>query len=100
MINLDNSMYEKTKKLLDQVREFMRIKQYSYRTEQSYANWIRPYILFYDKRHPMEVVGTEIKQFVTYLAVCLPRFKAFDRPNYQGHPPIPPERKHTAGRGS
>ena len=37
-------MYEKPKKLLDQVRETMRIKHYSYRTEQSYVDWIRRYI--------------------------------------------------------
>jgi hypothetical protein len=40
------------KKLLDQVRDLLRIKYYSYRTEQSYVTWIRRYILFHNKRHP------------------------------------------------
>ncbi len=93
-------MYEKPKKLLDQVRETIRIKHYSYRTEQSYVDWIRRHILFHDKRHPMEMGGSEIKQFIIYLAVCFPRLKAFDSPNDQGHPPIPPGRKRAAGRGS
>jgi hypothetical protein len=93
-------MYEKPKKLLDQVRETMRIKHYSYRTEQSYADWIRRHILFHDKRHPMEMDGFEIKQFIIYLAVCFPRLKAFDSPNDQGHPPTPLGRKRAAGRGS
>jgi hypothetical protein len=100
MINPDNSMYEKPKKLFDQVRETMRIKHYSYRSEQNYIDWIRRYILFHDKRHPMEIGGIEIKQFITYRAVCLPRFKAFDRLNDQGYPPTPPGRKRAAARGS
>jgi hypothetical protein len=61
-------MYEKPKKLLDQVRDTMRIKHYSYRPKQSYVDWIRRYILFHDKRHPMEMGGSKIKQFITYLA--------------------------------
>jgi len=69
MINLDNSMYKKPKKLLDQVSETIRIKHYSYRTEQSYVEWIRRYILFHDKLHPMEMSRSEIKQFIAYLAV-------------------------------
>jgi Phage integrase, N-terminal SAM-like domain len=43
------------KKLLDQVRELIRIKHYSYRFEQSYVAWIRRYILFHHKRHPKEM---------------------------------------------
>jgi hypothetical protein len=41
------------KKLLDQVREALRLKHYSYRTEQAYVDWITRYILFHDKRHLM-----------------------------------------------
>jgi len=100
VINLDNSLYEKPKKLLDQVSETIRIKHYSYRTEQGYVDWIRCYILFHDKRHLMEMGRSEIKQFITSPAGCFPRFKEFDRPNDQGHQPIPPERKRAAGRGS
>ena len=39
-------------KLLDQVREAIRLKHYSYRTAQTYMQWIRCYILFHNKRHP------------------------------------------------
>ena len=39
-------------KLLDQVREVIRLKHYSIRTEESYVGWIRKFILFHGKRHP------------------------------------------------
>ncbi len=42
-------------RLLDQVREKIRLKHYSVRTEQVYLDWIRRYILFHDKRHPAEM---------------------------------------------
>ena len=44
--------HPRPKKLLDQVREAIRVKHYSYRTEQTYVQWIRRYILFHNKRHP------------------------------------------------
>jgi hypothetical protein len=40
---------------------------YSYRTEQTYADWIKGYILFHNKRRPNEMGGTEIEQFLTIL---------------------------------
>jgi integron integrase len=57
------------KKLLDQVRDIIRIKHYSYRTEETYIYWIRRYILFHDKRHPKEMGKSEIEAFLGYLAV-------------------------------
>jgi site-specific recombinase XerD len=57
------------KKLLDQVADALRVKHYSYRTEQSYLDWIRRYILFHNKRHPREMGETEIRTFITYLAI-------------------------------
>jgi integron integrase len=57
------------KKLLDQVRDAIRVKHYSIRTEQAYTGWIRRYILFHDKRHPQEMGAPEITAFLTYLAV-------------------------------
>ena len=42
----------KSPKLLDQVRDKLRVKHYSIRTEQSYTDWIKRYILFHGKRHP------------------------------------------------
>ena len=57
------------KKLLDQVRDSLRLKHYSYRTEQTYVEWIRRFIFFHGKRHPKEMGGSEIEAFITYLAV-------------------------------
>jgi integron integrase len=45
------------------------LKHYSIRTEEAYINWIRRYILFHDKRHPMEMGSREIEAFLTHLAV-------------------------------
>ncbi len=47
------------RKLLDQVRDTVRLKHYSYRTEQSYVAWIRRYILFHNKRHPKDMGASE-----------------------------------------
>lgn len=57
------------KKLLEQVADALRVRHYAYRTEQTYVNWIRRYILFHDKRHPREMGAAEIEAFLTYLAV-------------------------------
>ncbi len=57
------------KKLLDQVREALRIKHYAYRTEQSYVQWIKRFIFFHDKRHPREMGMPEIRAFLAHLAV-------------------------------
>lgn len=62
-------MEARPKKLLDQVRDTLRLKHYSYRTEESYVHWIRRYILFHNKRHPSEMGGAEIEAFLTHLAV-------------------------------
>ncbi|MFM7447513.1 MAG: integron integrase [Leptolyngbyaceae cyanobacterium] len=62
-------METRPKKLLDQVRETIRLRHYSYRTEQSYVAWIRRYILFHHKRHPKEMGCAEIESFLTHLAV-------------------------------
>lgn len=57
------------KKLLDRVRDAIRVKHYSYRTEQTYVQWIRRYILFHNKRHPNEMGVPEVEAFLTHLAV-------------------------------
>jgi integron integrase len=59
----------KPRKLLDQVRDVIRLKHYSYNTEKSYVDWIRRYILFHNKRHPQEMGRAEIEAFLTHLAV-------------------------------
>ena len=56
-------------KLLDQVRREIRLKHYSIRTEESYVQWIKRYILFHGKRHPKEMGEAEIRDFLTHLAV-------------------------------
>ena len=62
-------MESRPRKLLDQVRDQIRLKHYSYRTEQTYVYWIRRYILFHNKRHPSEMGGAELEAFLTHLAV-------------------------------
>ncbi len=56
-------------RLLDQVRDKIRTKHYSIRTEDAYIHWIKKFILFHDKRHPSEMGTLEIETFLTYLAV-------------------------------
>ena len=56
------------KKLLDQARDVLRLKHYSYRTEETYVDWIRRYILFHQKRHPNDMGTPEIQAFITHLA--------------------------------
>lgn len=55
--------------LLDRVRERIRFKHYSIRTEDSYVQWIRRFILFHGKRHPAEMGAVEVEAFLTHLAV-------------------------------
>jgi integron integrase len=62
-------MEARPRKLLDQVRDAVRLKHYSYRTEQSYVGWIRRYILFHGKKHPQEMGYAEVEAFLTSLAV-------------------------------
>ena len=57
------------KKPLDQVRDAIRLKHYPYRTEETYVLWIRQYILFHNKRHPVEMGRIEVEAFLTHLAV-------------------------------
>lgn len=56
-------------RLLEQVRERCRFKHYSIRTEKSYVDWIRRFILFHSKRHPLEMGAKEVEAFLTHLAV-------------------------------
>lgn len=56
-------------KLLDQIRDRIRTKHYSLRTETQYVQWIKRFILFHDKRHPQEMGAAEVEAFLTHLAV-------------------------------
>lgn len=55
-------------KLLNQVRQIIRIKHCSLRTEESYVNWIKRFIFFHDKKHSIEMGEEGIGQFITYIA--------------------------------
>ncbi|NJR37946.1 MAG: integron integrase [Leptolyngbyaceae cyanobacterium CSU_1_4] len=57
------------RKLLDQVRDMIRLKHYSYRTEETYVQWIRRFILFHNKQHPKNMGVPEIESFLSHLAV-------------------------------
>ena len=57
-------------KLIDIVRERLRVKHYSIRTEQVYVDWIRRYIFFHDKRHPKDMEAADVEAFLTHLAVA------------------------------
>ncbi len=56
-------------RLLDRVRAEIRLRHYSYRTEQSYVDWIKRYIRFHNLRHPEEMGQSEVVAFLTDLAV-------------------------------
>ena len=56
-------------RLLDQVRERIRVKHYSIRTEQAYTGWIRRFILFHCKQYPVTLSAPEVEAFLTHLAV-------------------------------
>src|SRR5947199_926005 len=56
-------------RLLDRVRHACRLRHYSLRTEDCYADWVRRFVLFHGKRHPLEMGAAEINAFLTHLAV-------------------------------
>lgn len=56
-------------KLLDQVRERIRVKHYSIRTETQYVQWVRRFILYHGKQHPRDMGAAEVEAFLTHLAV-------------------------------
>ena len=63
-------MSQNRPKLLDQVRNAIRLKHYSIRTENTYIDWIERYIRFHKLRHPQEMNTPEIESFLTHLAVA------------------------------
>ena len=62
-------MAEQPKKILDQLRDVLRLRHYSYRTEQSYVDWVYRFIVFHNKRHPKDMGASDIEAFLSYLAV-------------------------------
>ena len=55
-------------KLLDQVRQAIRTRHYSIKTEEAYVGWIKRFIFFHNKRHPLEMAEAEVGQFLSSLA--------------------------------
>lgn len=66
--SLPADVIESKPKLLEQVRDVIRRKHFSIRTEQAYVDWIRRFIVFHKKRHPREMAETEVSEFLTHLA--------------------------------
>jgi hypothetical protein len=58
----------RSKRLLDRVRDAIRLKISSVRTEEAYADWIKRFILFHDKRHPQEMGYSDVRVFLLHLA--------------------------------
>ena len=56
-------------KLLTRLREHLRTRHYSLRTEEAYVDWARRFILYHNKRHPQEMGAPEVEAFLTHLAV-------------------------------
>ena len=67
--DVNNEGGAKPKKLMDRVRDVLRLKRYIIRTEEVYTGWILRYILFHNKRHPKDMGTAEIEAFLTHLAV-------------------------------
>ena len=58
----------KKSKLLDEVRNIIRIKHYSYSTEKTYIDWIYRFIIYHNKQHPKDLDENDISDFLSYLA--------------------------------
>lgn len=57
-----------TPRLLDQLRQQIRLRHYSLRTEQAYVGWVRRFIIFHDRRHPLTMGAAEVEAFLSHLA--------------------------------
>ena len=66
----DKSPTRNPPKLLDQVRNKLRVNHYSIRTEQAYLDWIKRFIFFHDKQHPKNLGAKQVEDFLTHLAVA------------------------------
>jgi integron integrase len=61
--------YEDPSPFLRSVREAIRVRHYSIRTEEAYVQWVKRFILFHGKRHPAQMGEAEVCAFLTHLAV-------------------------------
>lgn len=53
-------------KLLDEVRDTLRVHHYAMKTEKPYAQWIKRFILLHKKRHPLDMGKQEVEEFLTW----------------------------------
>ena len=65
-------MKHRSKRLLDRVRDAIRLNSSSVRTEQAYVDWIKRFILFHDKRHPQEMGYSDVRAFLLRLSALVP----------------------------
>lgn len=70
MLQITSARGGQKPKLLEQMRDALRARHYSLRTEEAYVQWVRRFIIFHDKRHPQEMGVEEINQFLSALAVA------------------------------
>ena len=63
-----NGALERRPRLLEQMRDVIRRRHYSLRTEQSYVHWVKRFIHFHQLRHPRELGEAEVTAFLTHLA--------------------------------
>jgi integron integrase len=68
--NWEQSSSQQPPRLLDRLRQELRLRHYSRRTEASYVAWVRRFILFHGKQHPREMGAREITAFLSHLAVA------------------------------
>src|SRR5207248_11218427 len=65
--NLSTISSARNPKLLDRVRDVLRRKHYRFRTERTYTDWIKRFIIYHGKRHPKEMAEAEVGEIITHL---------------------------------
>src|SRR5258705_12596584 len=75
-------------RLLEQFKNLIPTRHYSYRTEQTYIHWIKQYIFFHGKRHPAEMVAAEVSEFLIHLIELFVLVPADDVPGPEGLDPV------------
>ena len=68
-MNTPNTTSPAKSLLLDRVRDKIRLKHYSIRTETAYVDWIRRFVIFHQRRHPRDLGAEHVEAFLTHLAV-------------------------------
>jgi hypothetical protein len=70
MTHTDPTTATRAPRLLDAVREALRARHYSLRTEAAYVSWVRRFVRFHGLRHPRDLGEPEVTAFLTHLAVA------------------------------